>query len=142
MGLILGDTGADCILATYFNNTRPAGGNNLTMKLFTNDIVPLDTHTAATYTEAVGGGYAVKTLTCGSWTLNPVTDPSEITYAKQVFTFSGPLTGALTIYGYEIVDADNVHQWSERLTNPFTPNNDGDHLDITPKFQGSKGTPT
>ena len=32
---------ADEFLKVYFNDDRPAGGNNLTLKLFTNDYTPL-----------------------------------------------------------------------------------------------------
>lgn len=137
--LVLTDVGADEILKTYFNNTRPAGGNNLTLRLFVNDVTPEQAGT--TYTQAAGGGYAAKALTNGSWTVNPASDPSEATYAQQVFTFTGALTTNTTIYGYYVTDADNTVLWGERLIAPFTPANNGDHLDITPKFQMSSGAP-
>lgn len=137
--LILTDVGADEILKTYFNNVRPAGGNNLTMRLFVNDVHPAQTGTS--YTEALGGGYAAKTLTLGLWTVDPANDPSEAAYAQQVYTFTGSLTTNQTIYGYYVTNAEGTVVWAERLTAPFTPANDGDHLDITPKFQMSSGTP-
>ena len=142
MPLTLGDVGADCILKTYFNNTRPAGGNNLTLKLFCSNTTPADTDTAATYTEATGGGYVAKTLTNGSWTINVGDDPSRAAYAAQTFTFTGVLTTNTTIYGYYVVDADNVFQWAERLGTAFTPASNGDNLTITPRFELSKGTPS
>lgn len=137
--LVLTDLGADEILKTYFNNTRPAGGNNLTLRLFVNDVTPAQV--GVSYTEASGGGYASKTMANGSWTVNPASDPSEAAYAQQVFTFTGALTTNPTVYGYYVTDADNTIVWAERLTAPFTPANDGDHVDITPKFQMSSGTP-
>jgi hypothetical protein len=73
MALTLLDVGADQILKSYFNKTQPAGGNNLTLKLFTNNVTPSDAHTASNYTEASGGGYAAKTLTAGSFTVTPRT---------------------------------------------------------------------
>lgn len=142
MALTLVDVGADCILKTYFNNTRPAGGNNFTLKLFATDVTPVDTHTAASYTEATGGGYAAKTLTNGSFTVTVGNDPSDAVYAEQTWTFSGALTTNPTVYGYFVVDADGVLQWAERLGASFTPTTSGDILRITPKFQLSKGTPT
>ncbi len=142
MSITLADVGADEILKTYFNNTRPVGGNDLTLKLFTNDITPADTDTAATYTEASGGGYAAKTLTNGSWTITVANDPSDAVYAEQVWTFTGPLTGSATIYGYFVVDADGTLIYAERLGQSFTPSQNGDQLKITPKFQLSKGTPS
>lgn len=137
--LVLTDLGADEILKTFFNNSRPAGGNNLTLKLFVNDVTPAQT--GISYTEAAGGGYAAKTLTNGSWTVTPANDPSDAIYAQQVFTFTGALTTNPTIYGYYVEDADGTILWAERLTASFTPANSGDHVDITPKFQMSSGTP-
>jgi hypothetical protein len=142
MPLTLADVGADCLLKIIFNNTRASGGNNLTLKLFVNNVTPGDTDTASTYTVAVGGGYADKTLNMGSWTITPANDPSDAVYAEQTWTFTGALTTNTTIYGYYVVDADGILQWAERLASSFTPANNGDQLKITPKFQMSKGTPT
>lgn len=143
MNIVLLDIGADQMLKKYFNNVSPAGGNNLTLKLFANNITPADTDTAATYEEVTGGGYAPITLTSGSWTVNAANDPSDAVYAQQTFTFTGPITNTSgTVYGYYVVDADGVGIYSERLANPFQPANNGDQLVITPKFQLSKGTPS
>ena len=142
MALILADVGADEILKTYFNNSRPAGGNNLTLKLYATNVTPLDTSTAGSFTEAAGGGYAAKTLTNGSWTVTPGNDPSDAVYAEQTFTFTGALTTNPVVYGYYIVDADGTLIYAELLPAPFTPAVNGDQLKITPKFQLSKGVPT
>jgi len=142
MALVLADIGADEILKTYFNNTRPSGGNNLTLKLFATDVTPADTNTAGSFTEANGGGYSAKTLNNGSWTVNAANDPSDAVYAEQTFTFTGPLTTNGTIYGYYVVDADGTLIWAEKFAATFTPANDGDQLKLTPKFQLSKGTPS
>lgn len=141
MALTLVDIGADAVLKKYFNDTNPAGGQNLTLKLFVSNTTPADTDTQATYTEAVGGGYVTKTLTNGSWTVTVGNDPSDAVYAEQTWTFTGPLTTNLTIYGYYVVNADNVLIWAERLGASFTPDQNGDQLKITPKMQLSKGTP-
>lgn len=142
MALVVTDIGADEILKTYFNNTRPVGGNNLTLKLFTNNLTPLDTHTAGSFTEATGGGYAAKTLTNGSWTVTVANDPSDAVYAQQTFTFTGPLTTNPTIYGYMIVDGDGTLILAELFAQSFTPANNGDTIQLTPKVQMSKGTPS
>ena len=139
MPLVLTDLGADEILKTYFNNARPAGGNNLTLRLFCNDVTPAQT--GISYSEATGGGYAAKTLTNGSWTVATANDPSDAVYAEQTFTFTGALTTNTTVYGYYVTDADNTVLWAETLTAPFTPANNGDNIKITPKFQLSSGTP-
>lgn len=141
MALTLADIGADAILKIALNNVRAVGGDNLTMKLFTSNTTPADTDTAATYTEATGGGYVTKTLTMGSWTVTVGNDPSDAVYAEQTWTFTGALTGNATIYGYYVVDADNTLMWSERLATSYQPLNNGDTLKITPKVQASKGTP-
>jgi len=142
MGLVVADIGADVMLEIVFNNDRPAGGNNYTIKLYTNDYTPLDTSVAGSFTEAAGGGYATKTLTMGSWTVNAANDPSDAVYAQQIWTFTGALDGGATIYGYFVVDGDGVLGWGERFATSFTPANDGDQLKVTPKFQMSKGTPS
>ena len=139
MALVLTDLGADEILKTYFNNARPAGGNNLTLRLFCNDVTPAQT--GISYTEATGGGYAAKTLTNGSWTVATANDPSDAVYAEQTFTFTGALTTNTTVYGYYVTDADHTVLWAETLTAAFTPANNGDNIKITPKFQLSSGTP-
>ena len=142
MALVLADVGADTILNAFFNNAWPAGGKNLTIKFFTNDYTPVDTSITGSFTEASGGGYAAKTLSNGSWTVNAANDPSDAVYAEQTWTFTGPLIGGASIYGYYILDADDVLVWAERLPAAFTPANNGDVLKITPKFQMSKGIPT
>lgn len=142
MALVLSDVGADEVLKVYFNNTRPAGGNNLTLKLFCNNYTPVQGSTAGNFTEASGGGYAAKTLTCGSWTVNTANDPSDAVYTQQVFTFTGALTTNPTIYGYFIVDADGTLIYAEKASGTFTPANNGDHYDVTPKIQASSGTPS
>ena len=142
MALILADVGADQILKSYFNKTQPAGGNNLTLKLFTSNTTPGQTDVAGTYTEATGGGYAAVTLTAGSWTVTPANDPSDAVYAQQTFTFTGALTASATVYGYYVVDADGVLIYAERAGSTFTPANNGDTYKVTPKFQCSSGTPS
>lgn len=143
MPLILTDLGADQILKAYFNNDWQAS-KNLKLCLFTNDYTPVDTTVKANLTEAVGGGYAQITLTNGSWTVTPANDPSDAVYAQQTFTFTGPLTGNPTIYGYYILDNNGSGEvmWAEKFGTPFTPANNGDTIKITPKVQLSKGTPS
>jgi hypothetical protein len=142
MAIVLTDLGAEQILKKYFANTDPTGGVDLTLKLFTNNINPADTDVVGGYTEAVGGGYAAKTLTAASFTISTVGDIAQAAYAQQTFTFTGPLTGPGTIYGYFVVDADGVLIYAEKAAVAFTPLNNGDLLLITPAFQLSKGTPT
>jgi hypothetical protein len=136
------DVGVLAQLKIIFNNVRAVGGNDLTIKLYTNNVAIDDTKVAGDFTIATGGGYVDKTLTMGSWTCANVGGIAQALYAIQTWTFTGPLTGNPNIYGYIVVDADDVLAWAEALAAPFTPANNGDKLNVTPKYQGSKGTPT
>ena len=142
MAFVLADVGASALLKQCFNNVRAGGGNNLTLKLVAPNVTPADTSTAASFTAAAGGGYADKTLTMGSWTVSNVGGIDQAAYAIQTWTFTGALTTNTTIYGYYLVDADNVLIGAELLGAPFTPFNNGDQQSVTPIFQLSKGTPT
>lgn len=93
--------------------------------LFTSNITPADTDTAATYTaiEAVGGGYARKSLLKGDW----VVTANPITYAAQTWTFTGALNANAVIYGYFLLRATTLDiMWSENFGSGFQPlaNND------------------
>ena len=138
---VLTDVGADELLKVYFNDDRPASGNNLTLRLYVADRQLADTDTTCP-TAAAGGGYADKTLTNGSWTVTPANDPSDSVYAQQTWTFTGPLSlPGQTIYGYCILDADSTVIVEEKFTGNFTPTQNGDTLKLTPKVKMSKGTP-
>lgn len=142
MALILTDVGATAILESYLNKSEPSGGDNLTLKLFVTDVTPADTQITSAYTEAVGGGYAAKTLSAASWTIQTTAGIAEGVYADQVFTFTGALTTNPAVYGYFVVDADNTLIWAEKRGSTFTPSENGDNLTVRPKLQMSKGTPT
>ena len=144
MALCLADVGADQVLKVFFNHDVPAS-LHLRIKLFTNNVVPVDTFTTADFTEADGGGYVAngKQLANGAWVVNVANDPSDAVFAAQTWTFTGPLTAGATIYGYYVVDDDGagVLIWAELLTATFTPASNGDQVIITPKFRLSKGVP-
>lgn len=107
---------------------------NLVYRLFTNDITPAETDTAASYTEAAGGGYAAKTLTGSNWTVTEGA-PSTATYAQQEWGFTGALTGSATIYGYYVTRASTGDLvYAERLSTPRQPTTNGDALRITPRI--------
>jgi len=142
MAIVLADVGADAFLEIIFNDSRAAGGDDLTLKLYTNNYTPLDTSVAGDFTEASGGGYAAATLTMGSWTVATGNDPSDAVYAEQTWTFTGALTASATIYGYFIVDDDGTLILAEKFDYSFTPAKNGDQLRLTPKVQLSKGTPS
>ena len=143
MAMIFEDQGCTQVWKAYFNNVWAAGGKNLTLKLFVNNVTPSSTgaDTAATFTEATGGGYAALTLTNGSWTVSTNAGIVQAAYAQQQFLFTGPLTTNPTIYGYFVVDADGNLVFAERAAATFTPAANGDYYDVTPIVQISHGTP-
>jgi hypothetical protein len=140
--MVLTDEGAAAFLEAVFNDQRAAGGDDLTLRLFTNNHDPADTDIAADYTEATGGGYSARTLNMGSWTVSVESGIAQALYAVQSFVFTGPLAGNPGIWGTFITDADGTLILAQKRALAFTPQNDGDHLDVTPKIQMSKGTPT
>jgi hypothetical protein len=75
----------------------------LILKLYSNNVTPDKSQTAASFTECSGSGYAAITLTPASWTVTTGTGagttPTSAAYPQQTFT----LTAALTAYGYFLV---------------------------------------
>lgn len=108
----------------------------LTLKLYSNNRIPIVGDLVTDYTEVTGGGYASKSLAVANWTKTSAT-PSVATYnAVQEFLFTGPTTAPGTIYGYYLVDASNALKWAERFTEsllPLVPIN-GNIIRITPKL--------
>ena len=142
MALVMTKKGIEMLLDAWLNDNWPVNGKNLTMKLYTNNYTPVETSVPGSFTEASGGNYAAKTLANGSWTIETGNTPRDAIYAQQTWTFSGALDGGATIYGYFIVDADGNLLWAELLGATMTPASSGDILQVTPRLQGSKGTPT
>lgn len=130
MTLVVPQVGELIFLKAGLNNTA---GQDQTLKLFANNVTPSETDTAATYTEAAGGGYASKSLAGASWTFTAAT-PSHADYAQQTWTFTGALTTNPTIYGYFVVQVTSgTLVWAEAFAS-FTPANNGDQILLTPKI--------
>lgn len=106
-------------------------GNNITLKLYANNVTPAESDTAGVYTEVSGGGYASKTLTAGSWTVSGAADPATASYVAQVWTFSGAIA---SIYGYFMIDASSgVLIAAERFSDgPYAIPSGGGTLTLTP----------
>lgn len=88
--------------------------------LFVSNITPSDTDTASTYSaiEAVGAGYARKTLTKATW----VVTTNPITYPAQTWTFTGPLNNSAVIYGYFVLRATTLDLlYAENFNSGFQP---------------------
>lgn len=129
MALVVPNQGEQIALEAFVGKTA---GQNLVLRLYTNDITPGETNTEATYTEASGNGYAAKTLTAASWTFTAGA-PSNVAYAEQTFTFTGALGN---VYGYYFTQVSSgLLVWAERFTSaPFNIANNGDQIKITPQI--------
>lgn len=128
MALLVQNNGEVVALGCLVNKTVP---ENLVYRLFTNSITPAETDTAATYTEATGGGYAAATLSGASWTITPGA-PSSAAYAQQTFTFTGPLTTNPDVRGYYVTRATSGDLVLSETFTVFTPTNNGDNIKLTP----------
>ncbi len=132
MPLNFPDAGENLVLNMIVNRTAP---ENLTLRLFRNNITPSDTDTAGTYTEASFPGYSAITLTGASWN---AASGGTITYsAQQTFTCTGASTD--DIYGYYVVQVSSgTLLYSERdASAPFAVRNNGDTLRITPTISAN-----
>lgn len=114
-----------------------AAPQNQVLRLFTNNVTPDQSYTAASFTEASGGGYAAKSITGTSWVIS--TDGSNkgsAAYAAQTWTFTGALSGSAVIYGWYLVEVTSgLLLACERITNSFQPGTNGDQLIITPTIK-------
>lgn len=108
----------------------------LDYRLYVNNITPSETDTAASYTEAAGGGYGVKALAGASWTFTPG-DPSNASYAQQTWTFTGALTGTTTIYGYYVTRHTTDDLMFAEAGPSFAPANNNDTYKVTPGITAS-----
>lgn len=129
MALVVPNQGEQIALEALVGKTA---GQNLVLRLYTNNVTPGETDTEATYTEASGNGYAAKTLTAANWTFT-ANAPSYVDYAEQTFTFTGALGN---VYGYYFTQVTSgLLVWAERFTDaPFNIANNGDQIKITPKI--------
>lgn len=128
MPLLVPNNGEGDGLQYFVNKATP---ENLVLRLYTNNITPAETDTAATYTEASGSGYGALTLTGASWGSPVEGAPTSIAYAEQTFTFSGALGN---VYGYYMTRSTSGRiALAERFTSaPFNITTSGDQIKITP----------
>jgi hypothetical protein len=133
MALNVPDTGENIALEALVNKTA---GQNLVLKLYSNNLTPSDTDVAGTYTEATFTGYAAATLTGASWN---AASAGTITYSAQQ-TFTRSATGTTeNIYGYYVVQSGSgILVYSERdASAPFAVTNNGDAIKITPTISAN-----
>ena len=132
MALVVPLVGEALALKAFLNTTA---GQDQKLDLFATNVTPAETDTHTSYTAAVGGGYAQKTMSGASWSYTG-TSPCEASYAQQTWTFTGTLTTNGTIFGYFVTQTTSgTLMWAEATTN-FTPTNNGDLYLLTPKITG------
>jgi hypothetical protein len=132
MPLNVPDVGENRILEALVNRTAP---ENLSLRLFINNITPSDTDTTATFTQAGFPGYAAITLTGASWN---AASGGSITYsAQQSWTCSGSSTD--DVYGYYVVQVTSgILLWAERDgAAPAAVRNSGDVIRVTPTISAN-----
>lgn len=128
MALLVPNTGEVIALEALVNRTAP---QNLVLRLYTNNITPGESDTAATYTEAAGFGYASITLTGSSWAAATPGAPSSISFAQQTWTFTGNLGNVFGYYLTQVTSGTLVY--AERFSDgPYNIVNNGDQIKVTP----------
>jgi hypothetical protein len=111
---------------------------DLFLRLYSNDVIPGEGDTAATYNQVTGGGYNSIVLDKDNWTITSG-NPSFAIQAQTTFSFTGATNAPSTIYGYYVVNALGVLQWAERFPGanvPFTSIS-GSSIRITPRMECS-----
>lgn len=132
MALVISNVVEEDVLESFLET------ENLFLRLYSNDVTPAETDTAATFTQVTGGGYAAITLALGSWVITPGA-PTIALYTQQTFTFTGATGAPSTIYGYYVVNAGGFLRWAERFPGanvPFAPIS-GSIIRITPRMECS-----
>jgi hypothetical protein len=109
------NTGIDYKTKVFLGITAFA---NLTVRLFTNNVTPAVTDTAASYTECALVSYAAVTLTPGSWSGSTSSGLSTYTYPTLTFNFA-PYAGGVTIYGYFVTVPGLVGVLADVLSTPY-----------------------
>lgn len=105
MTVIVPNVGKVAILNEILNR-------GLVLKLFGNNRTPDITDTSASYNEISGGGYASVNLVFANWVISSA---GIALYPSQNFRFTGPVNSPGSVYGYYLVDNNDVLRWVERF---------------------------
>lgn len=134
MALKVPQSGRKIALGAMLNKTAP---QDLTLKLFKNNVTPGDTDTAATFTESDFTGYAAINLTAANWTITDA-NPESAAYPQQTFTSSAAQV-VQQAYGYFVVQVTSgLLVYAERFTDgPYPISNNGDNVKVTPTITGT-----
>ena len=139
MSLLVPDVGEILMLQYLVNmistdgTAAPDNGEWL-LRLFTNNLTPVEGTTLSTVTEAAGStGYAPVTLVGSSWTTTQSVGVTTAVYSEQTFTF----TTAVTVYGYYVttIYGSPALLWLERFSGaPFILPSGGGQIAISPRI--------
>lgn len=109
---------------------------DMTLKLYGNNVTPDGESQAVDFTEIAGGGYASIALPSSGWS-QVDGDPSYNVAPVKQWTFTGPINAPGSIYGYYVTrDSDSKLMWAERFPSgvvPFSPIA-GSIIKVLPKF--------
>jgi hypothetical protein len=125
MAIVIANTGKDATLGYLTNKVTVP--ENLILRLYTNDIIPSEFDTSATYTE-VGAvaGYTSKTLTGATWVIAGAT----ASYPSQTWTFIGSVGNIYGYYATRETTGDLV--FAERFSaGPYNVATAGDNISVT-----------
>lgn len=126
MALVIPRSAEIIILGLILNKVKP---EDLVLRLYVNDETPTKKSVLKDFTEADNFGYDGITLSPGRWGIEPG-DPTQASYATQVFTFTGKLG---QVFGYFITRETSGHLvLAERFGDgPYNIINNGDKIEVT-----------
>ncbi len=114
-----------------------AGSENLSLRLFSNNVTPAESDVAGTYTEATFTGYAAKTLTSSqsgaTWAVPTTSSGTTSSQYGTNQTYSP--TTSQTIYGYYLLFSTSGTIAGAEAFGAGKPLANGDSLLIVPKLQ-------
>jgi hypothetical protein len=109
----------------------------LTLRLYSNNVTPVGTNAAASFTEVAGGGYTSFPLTFAHWSIVSGNPSVGVYDATQTWNFTGVTNAPGTIYGYYVTrNSDGKLMWAERFASglvPFSPIA-GSVIKVLPRF--------
>lgn len=127
MALVVPNSSEVIMLRYITNNDAP---ENISICLFSNDIMPDENSTEDTFTEVIGNGYSSQNLMPGSWNFI-IGTPSSAEHTEIIWNLSAD-TGP--VYGYYIIRATGGElMWAERFPKgPFVIDTNGDEIRVKP----------
>jgi len=132
MAVVVPNASETIMLQYITNNDAP---ENISILLYSNNVIPDESSTEATFTEVTNGlGYTTGgiSFTPASWSIT-TGNPSQAEYLEVTWTFTG-VKG--NIYGYYVTrDTGGELLWAERFSNgPYDIQTNGDEIKVVPRL--------